>query len=201
MMLGFMLVASILFFIVGSLFAFVVLFILNRKREPRPKITRLIAVAITCAATPFVCLILMVAISNLLQKSDTQLYEEIFGYRSKITEDRMLFNDSGSGRDREIFMRAQPTDAERKTLLAIPGLVKSQLTPDQFSARGKQHFSWWVSAKASDYEYCKSLQIYDAHGFKGWAKLYIAECVDAGDTFPASTNLGEFHVIASHRQH
>ena len=201
MMLELMLMASILFLIVGSIFVFVVLFILTRKREPRPKILKLIAVATTCAATPFLCLILMVVIGNLLQKSDTQLYEEIFGYRSTITEDRMLFDDFGSGRDREIYMRAQPTDAQRKTLLAIPGLVKSQLTPEQFVARG-HGFMWWISSNPSENDYCKSFRIHEANGFNGWENLYISECLGTEKTW-SNHNVyltSYVYVIASHRQ-
>ena len=108
----------------------------------------------------------------------------------------MLFDDFGSGGDREIFMRAEPTDAERKKLLAIPRLVESSFTLDQFIARGTQHgFTWWISA-----DDCKSVRILDAHGFRGWMDFRIAVCLAAGTEFPASTNVGNVYVIASHRR-
>jgi len=169
-------------------------------KDRRPKITTVVAVPIGCAGMLIIGLPLLAAFGSLFTKSDTHLYEEIFGYRPTLTEDRMLFDDFGSRSDREIFMRAEPTDAERKKLLAIPGSVESNFTLGQFIARGAQRgFTWWMSANSLDDGYCKSARILDAHGFRGWIEFRIAECLDAGAEFPASTNVGKVYVIASHR--
>ena len=143
---------------------------------------------------------MLAVIGNLIQSSDTELYVEIFGYRPTITEDRMLFDDFGSGSDREIFMRAEPTNAERKRLLSIPNAVQSGFTLDQFIAQGASHgFSWWISSSDPYGDFCKSARILDAHGFRGWVEFRIAECLDAGTEFPASANKGKVYVIASGR--
>jgi hypothetical protein len=139
-------------------------------------------------------------IGNLLQSSDTELYEEIFGYRPTITEDRMLFDDFGSGRNREIFMRAEPNAAERAKMFAIPGAVESDFGLDDFASRGQSYgFMWWLSGGDMTQGYCKSARILDAHGFRGWTEFRIAECLDAGSEFPASATKGNVYVIASGR--
>jgi hypothetical protein len=169
-------------------------------KNRRPKITTVVAIPIGCAAILIIGLPLLAAFGSLFVKSDAQLYEEIFGYRPTLTEDRMLFDDFGGGSDREIFMRAEPTDAERKKLLTIAGSVESSFTLDQFIARGAQHgFMWWMSANSREDGYCKSARILDAPGFRGWIEFRIAECLDAGTEFPASANAGKVYVIASHR--
>jgi hypothetical protein len=143
---------------------------------------------------------MLVLIGNLTQSSDTALYEEVFGYRPAISEDRMLFDDTAAGQEREIFMRAEPTDAERKKLLLIPGAVKSDLTLDQFVARGESRgFTWWLSGTDMYAGFCKSARVQDAHGFRGWREFRFAECLDAGSEFPASANEGKIYVIASGR--
>lgn len=183
----------------GGAAAGLIWFLASRKGH-RPNIAALVALPFGCAAIPVAGLALLATIGNLTQSSDTALFEEIFGYRPTMTEDRMLFDDFGSGRDRDIYMRAEPTDAERKRLLAIPGAKPSDFTLDQFIARGEaQGFSWWMSGNDYMPGYCKSARILDAHGFRGWGEFRIAECLDAGSDFSASANKGKIFVIASGR--
>ena len=169
-------------------------------REKRPKLGTLVAIPFGCVGVPIAGVVLLAVVGNLLQSSDAELYEEIFGYRSTIAEDRMLFDDFGSGRRREIYMRAEPTDAERKRLLAIPGAVQSAFTLVDFTARGDAHgFGWWLSGDERSGNFCKSARILDAHGFRGWVEFRVAECLDAGSDFPASAGKGNVYVIASGR--
>jgi hypothetical protein len=169
-------------------------------RSQRPNIAAVIAIPFGCVAVPVVGFVVLAVIGNLIQNSDTERYEEIFGYQPTITEDRMLFDDFGSGRAREIFMRAEPTDAERNRLLSIPNAVESDFTLDQFVARGASHgFSWWLSNSDRYADFCKSARILDAHGFRGWVEFRVAECLDAGTEFPASATKGKIFVIASGR--
>lgn len=171
---------------------------LGKGKGQRPKIAAMIAIPFGCVALPVVCFVMLAAVGNLLQSSDTELYEEIFGYRPTIAEDRMLFDDFGSGGSREIFMRAEPTKAERARLFSIPGARKSDFTLDDFIARGESHgFSWWLSNADGFGGACKSARMLDAHGFRGWVEFRIAECVDAGTEYSESE--GKVYVIASGR--
>lgn len=175
-------------FVGGSALALTWFF--GRPRDRRPSGALLIGIPFGCLALPFVGFILLAVVGNLLQSSDTELFDEIFGYRPTMTEDRMLFDDFGSGRNREIYMRAEPTEAERRKLFAIPGAVESDFDLADFESRGTtQGFMWWMSD-------CKSARILDAHGFRGWTEFRIAECIDAGNEFPASATKGKVYVIA-----
>jgi hypothetical protein len=185
-------------FLGGAAIGLVWLFAGRKKRLS--SIASAIALPFGCAAMPVAGLALLMAIGALLQKSDTQLYEEIFGYRPMITEDRMLFDDFGSGRDRAIFMRAEPTDAEHKKLMVISGLVETGSTPDLFIARGEQHgFTLWLSANSIGPGHCQSVRILEAPGFRGWNEFHVAECLPGGTEFPAFENIRFVYVIASGR--
>lgn len=174
-------------------------FVGSRKSQS-PNIAAILAIPVGCVAIPVVGFVMLVVIGNLIQSSDIELYEEIFGYRPTVTDDRMLFDDFGSGRDREIFMRAEPTDTERKRLLSIPNAAESALTLDQFIARGASHgFTWWLSSSDMNDGFCKSARILDAHHYRGWVEFRVAECLDAGSKFPASAAQGNVYVIASGR--
>jgi hypothetical protein len=159
-------------------------------------------------AAPFGCIALLIGgfavlglVGNWLQPSDSVLYEEVFGYRPAMTEDRMLFDRFGRGGGREMFMRAEPTAAERSRLLSIPGAVESDLSLDEFIARGDvRGFTWWISNDSWSTGYCTSARIRDAHGFRGWVEFRMAECLDAGTEFPASAGKGRVYVIASGRK-
>jgi hypothetical protein len=184
--------------VVGSAAALAWFF--GSRKGRRPKVATLIAIPLGCVAIPIAGLLVLALVGTLTQSSDAELYEELFGYRPTIREDRLLFDDFGSGGERRIFMRAEPTDAERLRLLALPGARVSDFTLDQFIARGESHgFSWWLSSSDMFGGYCKSARILDAHGFRGWAEFRIAECLDAGTEFPASANKGRVYVIASGR--
>jgi hypothetical protein len=178
-------------FLIGG--ALVLLWYFIGPNESRPSITVAAGVPFGCAALPIIGFVVLLGVSALLTKSDTQLYEEIFGYRPTIAESRMLFDDFGGHDAREIFMRAEPTTAERRKLMAIPGLAASGYRPEQFIARGREHgFGWWLS----DQEDCKTVRILDARGFRGWSELRFAECIDAATYLP----VGYVYVIASHRE-
>ena len=173
---------------------------LARREGRRPNLAVVIAIPFGCLALPFIGFALLAVVGNLLQSSDTELFEEIFGYRPTITEDRMLFDDFGSGRNREIYMRAEPTEAERRKLFSIPGAVESDFELVDFESRGiTQGFMWWISSSDMSGDYCKSARILDAHGFRGWTEFRIAECLDAGTEFPASATKGKVFVIATGR--
>jgi hypothetical protein len=172
----------------------------RRSKENRPNLGRAVAIPFGCAALPIVGLILLGLTGNLFQKSDEALAEELFGYSTTLTRDRMLFDDFGSGRSREIYMRAEMSDAERKKLLSIPNAVESELALEDFEARGaSKGFMWWVKNDPEDRNYCASALIRDAHGFNGWQEFHWAECLDAGTNFPQSSNAGQVYVIASDR--
>ena len=189
----------LMMFFVGGSAAGLVWFLASRK-DRRPGIAAVIAIPFGCVAIPVVGFVMLAVIGNLMQSSDTELYEEVFGYRPTITEDRMLFDDFGSGRDREIFMRAEPTDEERNRLFSIPNAVESDLTLDQFIARGESHgFGWWPSGNDKLGGYCKSARILDAHGFRGWVEFRVAECLESGTEFSSLAAKGKVYVIASGR--
>lgn len=170
-------------------------------RENRPKLAKLFAIPAGCVAIPLLSLLLLAMVGNLLQKSDEALAEEVFGHPTTLTDDRMLFDDFGSGRSREIYMRVEMTEAERKRLLSIPNAVESDFTLADFEARGAgKGFSWWVRTDPEDWNYCASARIRDAPGHNGWEEFRFAECLEAGTKFPQSSNKGKIHVIASYRR-
>lgn len=174
--------------------------VLGSRKEQRPNIAAVIAIPFGLAAAPIVGIVMFAVIGNRLERSDTALYEEVFGYRPTITEDRMLSHDFGQHRSREIFMRVEPTDAERNRIVSIPNAVESALTPDAFIARGLSHgLGWWLSGNERNGKFCKSVRIVDAHGFRDWSEFHVAECLDAGTEFSASANKGMVYIIASGR--
>lgn len=171
---------------------------LGSRKGQRPKLAAVIAIPFGCVALPVAVLVMLAVIGNLMQSSDTELYEEALGYRPTITEERMLFNDFGSGRGRRIFMRAEPTDAERARLFAVPDAVESDFTLDDFISRGELlGFSWWLSGSETSGDYCRSARIIDAHGFRGWVEFRLAECLESGTEF--SSGKGKVYMIASGR--
>jgi hypothetical protein len=179
-------------------------YLLRALAGKRPKVPVAVAVAVVapfgCAALPIITLALLAAVSPLFQKSDTQLYEEVFGHEPAIGENRMLFNDFGNGTDRHIFMRAQPTGAEREKMLATAPLRASEFTLNEFAAVGVRHgFTWWISTDPQRNERCKSARIREAHGFRGWREFRVAECLNAGTDFPANVNTGHVYVVAAGR--
>jgi heme A synthase len=170
----------------------------------RPKIPVAVAVAVAvpfgCAALPIIALTLVAAVGALFQKSDAQLYEEVFGHEPALGEDRMLFDDFGNGADRQIYMRAEPTGAEREKMLAMLPLRASALTLDEFAALGARHgFTWWISSDPQSDHRCKSARIREPPGFRGWREFRVAECLDGGPDFPADMSMRYVYVAASGR--
>lgn len=134
------------------------------------------------------------------RKSDKALYEEIFGFRTMVADQNMLFDDFGWGRSREIYLRIHLEGAERDKLLGLPGLRPSAMPQTTFIRRGGQHgFTWWMSLDPSWGAYRPNARIYEADGFNGWKELRIAECLDAGEDSPVSAGRG-FYVMAWRRE-
>ena len=189
----------------GGLAVAVLWYLLRAHAGKRPNVPAAVAVGVAaplgCAALPIIALVLLGAVSSLFQKSDTQLYEEVFGHEPALGEDRMLFNDFGNGTDRHIFMRAEPTSAEREKMLATtPPLRASEFTLNEFVALGARHgFTWWISTDPQRNEHCKSARIREAHGFRGWREFRVAECLDGGTDFPADMNTRYVYVVATGR--
>lgn len=166
--------------------------------RPRAERRRSAIAACGCIAIPTAAIALLALLTCLWRESDAQLYEEIFGYRPQITEDRMLFDDFGSGSERQIYMRAEPSTAERKRLMAIPRSAVASFTLDDFISDGvRRGFIWWISQDRQDRNFCDAFRLFDASGSNGWSRLWIVECVRGGAEFPASANAGLIYVIAS----
>ncbi len=166
----------------------------------RPNLAVVLAIPFGCVTIPVVGVVLLTVTANLLQKSDDALAEEVFGRPTTLTDDRMLFDDFGRGQDREVYMRAEMTDAEREDLLSIADAVESDFPLASFVSRGaRKGFTWWVSTDPGDINYCASARIRDAHGFNGWTEFRFAECLQAGTEFPQSSNKGDVYVVASRR--
>lgn len=199
-MFGFLLLIGVMFIclIVGVVIAVVWYF--SSGKGNRPNLAAVLAIPFGCAAIPVVGVVLLVVAANLLQKSDEALANEVFGRPTSLTGDRLLFDDFGMGRDREIYMRAEMTDAERENLLSIADAVESDFPLAAFASLGaRKGFTWWVSTDPGDRNYCASARIRNAHGFNGWTEFRFAECLEAGTEFPQSSNKGYVYVVASRR--
>ena len=186
----------LILFVLGS--AGALAWFLRRRNGRRPGLPVLIAIPLGCLALPLVILTIIAAVGKVMQSGDAELYAELFGAQPTLTEDRMLFDDFGSGAERQIYLRAAPRDAERTAMLAPLQSAASEFTRDQFIARGaSMSFSWWISADPRSA--CKAARIVDAHGYRGWTEFRVAGCLDAGTEFPASVNKGRIWVIARGR--
>ena len=167
-------------------------------KDRRPRLPILLALPAGCVAVPIVAVLIVVGLGIDLRTSDPELYAEVFGYRPTIDEKRMIFDDFGEGADREIFMRAEPTDVERRRLLAIPGLVPSEYTLGAIVAQGnRKGFTWWLSTEPHSSQYCRAARVREAPGFRGWATFRIAECTDAGSDAFAEGRTRNVYVVAS----
>lgn len=190
-------------FCVGVALA-VLWYLLRAVAGKRPKTSGAVAVAVAvpfgCAALPIIALALVAAVGALFHRSDTQLYEEVFGHEPALGEDRMLFNDFGTGAGRQIFMRAEPTGPEREKMLAIPGLRASAITLNEFEEFGARNgFTWWISTNPQSDGHCRSARIREAHGFRGWREFRVAECLEGGTDFPADLNMRYVYIVAAGR--
>jgi hypothetical protein len=134
-------------------------------------IAALFGAPLGCLALPFIGFGALILIGGWLQKDDTQLFVEIFGYRPTIAEDRLLFDDFGSGASRAIYLRAEVTPAERQRLLRTPGARPSVLTPAHIEQAGEaRQFLWW------DVDACAAATVRNADGYRGWASLTLLDC-------------------------
>jgi hypothetical protein len=191
-------VAAILFAV--GMVAGLVWFLASPKQK-RPHWVALVALPFGFVAAPFLALIVLMMLGSALQKTDLQLYQEVFGEGTTVAEQAMLFDDFGRGRTREIYMRISPDVTEREFLLNLPGSKPSETTLEAFVSRGERHgFIWWPSTDPDSHNYCESARILEADGFRGWRELRIAECLDSAETFPAPMDRGEIYVIAWHRE-
>jgi len=174
---------------------------LGNPKRGRSLIRSVGAAALIGAGLPILAVTASLIVGPAFQKSDVELYREIFGYHTTMVEQDMLFDDFGHGTNREIFMRAYPDEEQRQRMLSIPGLTPSNVTISQFAALGDEHgFMWWIEVTPNGGgNYCRSARILEAHGFERWRKLLVAECLDGGGEFPASANAGKFFVVASGR--
>lgn len=198
-MFAFFLVPLLFLCLIGGV-GLAVVWYFSRGKGNRPSLAALLAIPLGCVTIPVVGVVLLVVAGNMLQKSDEALAEEVFGRSTSLTDGRMLFDDFGSGRGREIYMRAEMTDAEREELLLIGNAVESDFSLAAFASRGaRKDLMWWVSTDPEDINYCASARIRDAHGFNGWTEFRFAECLEAGTVFPQSSNKGAVYVVASHR--
>jgi hypothetical protein len=179
-----------------------VIWYLASPKHSRPEAKRLIAVTIGFAIIPLGSLAVLSLVAQALQKSDHQLYEEVFATYTAAPDQAMLFDDFGRGKDREIYMRIFPDDGEREFLLSLPNANASSMRVDEFVKRGDQHgFTWWISADsewASDR--CDSVRLFEADGFNGWKELRIAECRVGATGQSSAAQQGPIYVIAWHRQ-
>lgn len=169
-------------------------------KQKRPNLIVVVAVPFVCAAAPVLGLIAVSLLVSAFQKSDLQLYQEIFGTGTTVPEQSMLFDEFGRGRSREIYMRIYPDGAESEFLRNLPGSTASEITLEQFVSRGDAHgFTWWISSNPDRPGYCASARILEADGFRRWRELRIAECLDAGQDSLTTSDLGEIYVIARYR--
>lgn len=170
-------------------------------KPPRFSVVAAVVVStpVGCAALPILTLAFLGAVSPLLMKSDTQLYREIFGQKPPLPENRMLFDNFGRGADREVFMRAQPTGAERAKMFAAAQLRASAMTRDQFAAIAARHsLGWWITTPHRDD--CESPRIREADGFRGWREFRVAECLDGNPNLPPDQRMTYVYVVASGRR-
>lgn len=142
-----------------------------------PRMITIAAISIGLAAAPIVTYLAPVVFASWFQKSDLELYQEIFDSGTTVPPERIIFDEFGHGPSREIYMRIYPDAAEREALASLPGLKPSSSTLDEFIARGNQHgFMWWLSSDPNFGDYCQSARIREADGFRGWRQLRVAEC-------------------------
>ncbi len=110
------------------------------------------------------------------QDADQNRYQEIFGYSSTITNDRMLSNHQGTGQDRLIYMRAEVSETERDEILSIMGLQSSSKTVNDIVTSGKEEgFSWWLRGTTAS-ETCINGTVKDISNYNRWSSIVILYC-------------------------
>ena len=145
----------------------------------------------------------LITFSSLNQKTDKELYQEVFGYAPSMGEDRMLANDQNGEYDRAIFLRAEVIANEKVRLLQIPGLVPSNLTMEYIIGVGTSRgFSWWIEKDPFvDFEGCESSKISEAPGYNNWDDFVVIECPQQPNhTFMRSGHTDFVYVIATRKE-
>ena len=128
-------------------------------------------------------LLLLLYVFGERQDQDRQTYAEIFGYMPAIGDDRMLSNKSGSGANREIFLRAEVTVNEKRRILNIDGVKTSERTMQSVIEAGTaKQFGWWLEADPfTDDHACTAGKFYSLADFNGWTELVLIECPKPAD--------------------
>lgn len=153
-----------------------------------------------CFALPMVLLGVVSSCSKLMSKSDSDYFEEIFGYSPEISEQRMLTDDFGSGNEYAIFMRLEPNATERTRLLDIPGLKESSLPVHSVRSFGQNlGLGWWLPEGDGALGRCELLRISEANGFRRWQLFVVAECVKDPSDAVGTASTRDVYVIASRR--
>ncbi len=171
-----------------------VLLRLGKLRSPRSALGA-VALPFGCAALPVLSLSLLSLGASAFAPGSTALYTQLFGAEPAAAPSpgRMLSDAFGDGSTREIFLRIDPAPAERARLMALPGLTRAAMTPEDFALRGTRHGldGWWMRPASPGVMSrlpgtdCLSPKIYQADGFNGWHELRLALCeADRGDTAP-----------------
>lgn len=181
-----------LLFLLGA--AVGVVWFLARRKRGVAQVMAAVAMPFGFAAIPLIGLVAVTLVASAFQKNDLQLYQELFGRGTTVPMQSMLFDEFGRGRSREIYMRISPDDPERAFLESLPGLRASQMTLDQFVARGDRHgFMWWISSDPNALDRCPSARILEADGFNGWREFRIADC-EPGQVNPEGPDRGPIYV-------
>jgi hypothetical protein len=195
-----LIVIAVPLFAVGLAVSLVWYCVSPKLSRPSPK--KLLAIPLGFVIIPLGSLGVWALFAQALQKSDYALYEEVFGTGTTVPEQSIIFDEFGRGREREIYMRIYPDDAEREFLLGLPGIEPSEATLDDFVSRGDQHgFTWWISSTPEwPRPLCESVRLLEADGFHGWKELRIAECVSRQSELTDAVQRGPIFVIAWHRE-
>lgn len=163
----------------GGLAGAVALALFRRPRSPSGW-AALVALPVVLPAIPVGGLLVLSALGNALAPTDAELYVELYGRKTTLREDQMLFDEFHSGAGRELWFRAEPDSSQRKEVLAIPGLQPSSLSPEDYAALGGEHgLSWWFEPADSPLgDACLKARISRADDALGWQEIVVAECLE-----------------------
>jgi len=174
----------VVFFLAGLTLA-AVLLRLGKLRSPRSALAA-ISLPFGCAALPMLALAVLSLGASVFSPDDRVLMAEVFGAAPQAAPSpgRVLSDAFGAGPTREVFLRIEPTPAERSRLFALAGLTHASMTPDAFALRGTRQGldGWWMRPVSPGKvnrlpgTECLSPMIYGADGFNGWRELRVALC-------------------------
>ena len=153
--------ASVLIFIAGLIFM--------RPRTLRGWIL-LFAAALAPPLLPFL-LFSTLWLYGQLQPSDSQRYAQLFKFPTTMSEEQMIFNDSGSGAGRKVFMRARPDPNQRRQVMNLSILEPSTMRYEDVEALAEPGLGWWVGL-----EECRNPQIREARSALGWDRIVVMQC-------------------------